>query len=56
MTFSVEFCIMTSLPFKSWQQEEVGFMEIFASFFVSVGAGIACYYVCKWLDRHGKGK
>lgn len=31
-------------------------MEILVSFFVSLGAGIVGYYVCKWLDRHGKGK
>ena len=31
-------------------------METFITFFVSVGAGVVSYYVCKWLDRHGKGR
>ena len=22
------------------------------SFIISVGAGIVCYYICKWLDRN----
>ena len=30
-------------------------MEMLASFFVSVGAGVVAYYICKWLDRHGEG-
>ncbi len=25
-------------------------------FFVSVAASVAGYYICKWLDRHNKGK
>lgn len=43
------------LPFESWQQEEVGIVEMLVNFFVSVGAGVICYYICKWLDRHSKG-
>lgn len=31
-------------------------MEALFSFLVSVVAGIAAYYICKWLDRHGGGK
>ena len=31
-------------------------MEYFIGFFVSVAAGIASHYICKWLDRHSKGK
>ena len=31
-------------------------MEILLTFFVSVAAGVVGYYVCKWLDRHGKGR
>ncbi len=27
-------------------------LSIFTSFFVSVGASIVAYYICKWLDRH----
>ena len=30
-------------------------MGIATSFLVSVAAGIACYYICRWLDRHTKG-
>ncbi len=26
------------------------------NFFVSVIAGVVAYYICKWLDSHGKGK
>lgn len=47
---------MVPLPFKSWQQEEVGIVDLLVNFLVSVGAGIVSYYVCKWLDRHCKGK
>ena len=31
-------------------------MDLFVNFLMSVGAGMAAYYVCKWLDRHGKGQ
>jgi len=31
-------------------------MDILTSFFVSVAASVAGYYVSKWLDRHSKGK
>ena len=27
-------------------------MELLISFLMSVAAGIAAYYICKWLDRH----
>ena len=27
-------------------------LEILVSFVVSVAAGIATHYICKWLDRH----
>lgn len=27
-------------------------MDIIISFLVSVTAGIAAYYICKWLDRY----
>ena len=55
LTSPVEFCIIFPLPFESWQQEEVGCVEMIVNFFVSVGAGVICYYICKWLDRHSKG-
>lgn len=29
---------------------------ILVDFFVSDAAGVVGYYVCKWLDRHGKGR
>ena len=48
--------MLASLPFSLWQQGEVSFMEYFITFFLSVGASVAGYYICKWLDRHGKGK
>ena len=31
-------------------------MDLLVEFFVSAGASIAAYYVCKWLDRHAKGQ
>ena len=40
----------------SGNREEVSALENLTMFLVSVGAGIISYYVCKWLDRHGKGK
>ena len=30
-------------------------MTLLTNFLVSVAAGITCYYICKWLDRHTKG-
>ena len=29
---------------------------IIISFLVAVGANVAAYYICKWLDSHHKGK
>ncbi len=29
-------------------------MEIFATFFVTVAAGVVCHLIGKWLDRHDK--
>ncbi len=29
---------------------------ILTSFLVAVGANVAAYYICKWLDDHSKGK
>ena len=31
-------------------------MEAFISFIQTVGAEVVAYYLCKWLDRHRKGK
>lgn len=31
-------------------------MNNLTSFLLSVAASIVGYYICKWLDRHGKGK
>ncbi len=27
-------------------------MALVISFFISVGAGVVSYYICKWLDRN----
>jgi hypothetical protein len=37
------------------QREEVGYMDMFFSFLTSVMAGIASFYICKWLDRRNGG-
>lgn len=37
-------------------RKEVCGLEILTSFLVSLAAGIVGYFVCKWLDRHRKGK
>ncbi len=31
-------------------------MQHIIGFLVSVVAGIASHYICKWLDRHSKGQ
>lgn len=56
LSFAEKRGIMTSLPFSLWQQGEVSFVEFFITFFVSIAASVAGYYICKWLDRRGKGK
>ena len=44
---------MASLPSYTGNREEVDIMSgIVVSFLVSLAAGIACYYICRWLDRH----
>lgn len=43
-------------PTPIWQQKGGESMEILLSFLVSVAAGIAAYYICKWLDRHDHDK
>lgn len=30
--------------------------SILTSFLVAVGANVAAYYICKWLDDHSKGE
>lgn len=41
---------------QSGNREEVSMMTgIVISFLVSLAAGIACYYICAWLDSRGKG-
>lgn len=48
--------ILAVLPSYTGNRKEVnGLTAILVSFFVSVAAGIACYYICKWLDRHSRG-
>lgn len=43
------------LPSYTGNRKEVDIVDIVTSFFVSVMAGIVCYYICRWLDRHSKG-
>lgn len=41
---------------QSGNREEVNIMTgIVVSFFVSLAAGIACHYICVWLDLRNKG-
>lgn len=46
------------LPFpKSGNRKGVALVDItLTSFLVSVVASVVAYYICKWLDSHGKGK
>ena len=37
-----------------WQQEGGEGVHIVIAFFVSLGAGIAANYICKWLGRNRK--
>ena len=37
------------------QEGGVGTADIVIAFLVSVMAGIACHYICKWLDRDDSG-
>ncbi len=30
--------------------------NILINLFVAVGANVIAYYICKWLDSHGKGQ
>ena len=44
---------------QSGNREEVFPMEAISAitnFLVAVGANVAAYYICKWLDDHTKGK
>lgn len=45
------------LPSYTGNRREVStlFYSTILSFLVSLAAGIACYYICKWLDRYRKG-
>lgn len=56
LLFVRAYVMLSVLPFSLWQQREVIALSILVSFFVSVAASVAGYYICKWLDRHGKGK
>lgn len=38
------------------QQEGGEQMEVLIGFCVSVAAGIVSTYICRWLDRHGRGQ
>lgn len=55
MRFLSNFGIISTMPSYTGNRKEVDGLTILTSFFVPVAAGILCYYICKWLDRHGKG-
>ena len=52
----VQIEIMAKLYYNNYavtlsSREEVSQMDILISFFISGGASVAAYYICKWLDR-----
>ena len=47
--------ILLSLP-QSGSREGVRSLYFIITFLLSVLAGIIAYYICKWIDRHGKGQ
>ena len=52
-----KFVIMASPSFlRPVSGKEVNSMDEVRSFFLSVGAGVISYYVCKWLDKQRKGR
>lgn len=57
MRFLSKSDILYTLPSYTGNRREVStlFYSTILSFLVSLAAGIACYYICKWLDRHRKG-
>ena len=48
--------IKSAALLQSGNREEVIALSNLTSFLVSIGASIVGYYICKWLDRHSKGK
>lgn len=48
--------IITVLPLQTGNREEVGTVEILTNLLVSVVANAIGYCVCKWLDRHDRGR
>ena len=42
------------LPLHSGNREGVEWLEIILNLILSVIAGVAANYICKWLDRQGK--
>ena len=45
------YAIIFLLSRPIWQRKGGCYLSIITSFFVSVVAGVASYYICKWLDR-----
>ena len=43
-------------PTQTGSREGVDVVDIILNFLMSVGAGIASHYICKWLSRHRKGQ
>ena len=44
-------------PSPFWQQKGVDTMDtILTNFLVAVAAQVAAHFLCKWLERHRKGK
>ena len=39
-------------PLNSGNRMGVSYVEVLASFFVAVAAGVVCNLICKWLDRN----
>ncbi len=59
--FSLAYCVdcwynVLAASYPNLATEGGERMEILLSFIVSVAAGIATYYICKWLDRHDQDK
>ncbi|WP_207646214.1 hypothetical protein [Pseudobutyrivibrio sp. ACV-2] len=47
--------IMNVATPRQAQEGGVSTLDVVVAFLVSVMAGIACHYICKWLDRDESG-
>lgn len=45
-----KYAIMFTLPPQSGNRKGVYYVDFLLSFFVAVAAGVACHFICKWLD------